>query len=42
VEDPVEYQMSGINQVQVNETVGLTFGGAALDAAPGAQHHHAG
>ncbi len=28
VEDPVEYQMSGINQVQVNETVGLTFGAA--------------
>ena len=25
VEDPVEYEMSGINQVQVNEKVGLTF-----------------
>ncbi len=25
VEDPVEYQMSGINQVQVNKEVGLTF-----------------
>ncbi|MBN1288939.1 MAG: Flp pilus assembly complex ATPase component TadA [Actinobacteria bacterium] len=25
VEDPVEYQMSGINQVQVNTRVGLTF-----------------
>jgi type IV pilus assembly protein PilB len=25
VEDPVEYQLSGINQVQVNETVGLSF-----------------
>jgi general secretion pathway protein E/type IV pilus assembly protein PilB len=25
VEDPVEYVMSGINQVQVNNTVGLTF-----------------
>ncbi|MGD1084282.1 MAG: ATPase, T2SS/T4P/T4SS family [Verrucomicrobiota bacterium] len=25
VEDPVEYLLSGINQVQVNETVGLTF-----------------
>ena len=25
VEDPVEYVMSGINQVHVNETVGLTF-----------------
>jgi len=28
VEDPVEYILAGINQVQVNETVGLTFGGA--------------
>jgi type IV pilus assembly protein PilB len=26
VEDPVEYILAGINQVQVNETVGLTFG----------------
>ena len=25
VEDPVEYQMSGINQVQVKEDIGLTF-----------------
>jgi type IV pilus assembly protein PilB len=28
VEDPVEYILGGINQVQVNETVGLTFGAA--------------
>jgi type IV pilus assembly protein PilB len=28
VEDPVEYQMSGINQVQVNEAVGLSFSAA--------------
>ena len=28
VEDPVEYILSGINQVQVNETVGLTFSAA--------------
>jgi type IV pilus assembly protein PilB len=28
VEDPVEYLLAGINQVQVNETVGLTFSGA--------------
>jgi general secretion pathway protein E/type IV pilus assembly protein PilB len=28
VEDPVEYQLAGINQVQVNETVGLTFAAA--------------
>ncbi len=25
VEDPIEYQLSGINQVQVNEKIGLTF-----------------
>jgi type IV pilus assembly protein PilB len=25
VEDPVEYQLEGINQIQVNEKVGLTF-----------------
>jgi len=28
VEDPVEYVLSGINQVQVAETVGLSFGAA--------------
>ncbi len=28
VEDPVEYQMAGINQVQVNKDVGLTFSSA--------------
>lgn len=28
VEDPVEYILSGINQVHVNETVGLTFAAA--------------
>ncbi|MGQ9661407.1 MAG: type II secretion system ATPase GspE [Kiritimatiellia bacterium] len=28
VEDPVEYQLSGINQVQVNEDIGLTFAAA--------------
>jgi len=25
VEDPVEYQLDGINQIQVNENIGLTF-----------------
>jgi type IV pilus assembly protein PilB len=25
VEDPIEYQMSGINQVQVNTSIGMTF-----------------
>ena len=28
VEDPVEYQIQGINQVQVNTKIGLTFAGA--------------
>ena len=28
VEDPVEYQMSGVNQVQIRPDVGLTFGTA--------------
>ncbi len=28
VEDPVEYLLSGINQVQVSETIGLTFAAA--------------
>ncbi|MCL2768154.1 MAG: Flp pilus assembly complex ATPase component TadA, partial [Synergistaceae bacterium] len=28
VEDPVEYTMMGINQIQVNEKAGLTFGAA--------------
>ncbi|MBM4142979.1 MAG: type II/IV secretion system protein [Lentisphaerae bacterium] len=28
VEDPVEYQMSGVNQVQVREDIGMTFAAA--------------
>lgn len=28
IEDPVEYQIAGLNQVQVNEKAGLTFAGA--------------
>src|SRR6202007_381226 len=28
VEDPVEYRLSGINQVQINQRAGLTFAGA--------------
>jgi len=28
VEDPVEYQMAGVNQIQVNEKQGFTFAGA--------------
>ena len=41
VEDPVEYILAGINQVQVNEPVGLTFSrGFALDSPSGAQCDH--
>ena len=28
VEDPVEYQLNGINQIQMNEAAGVTFGSA--------------
>jgi type IV pilus assembly protein PilB len=28
VEDPVEYRLVGVNQVQINQKAGLTFGGA--------------
>ncbi len=28
VEDPVEYQLEGVNQIQVKPTIGLTFAGA--------------
>lgn len=28
IEDPVEYQITGVNQVQVNSTIGLTFASA--------------
>ncbi len=27
-EDPVEYELSGVNQVQINEDIGMTFAGA--------------
>ena len=43
VEDPIEYQLVGVNQVQVQPKIGLTFAhGAALHAAPGPRHHHGG
>jgi len=28
VEDPVEYRLAGVNQMQINQKAGLTFGGA--------------
>ena len=40
VEDPVEYKLQGIVQVQVNEKAGLNFAErAALDPAPGPRRH---
>ena len=40
-EDPVEINLPGINQVNVNPKVGLTFaGGAARLPAPGSGRHH--
>jgi type II secretory ATPase GspE/PulE/Tfp pilus assembly ATPase PilB-like protein len=41
VEDPVEYLLPGINQVQVSESVGLTFSAALrsmLRQAPKRDH----
>ena len=41
VEDPVEYVLAGINQVQVNEAVGLDLRHrVARDPAPGAERRH--
>ena len=41
VEEPIEYQMTGINQVQVNTEIGMTFPAvSAFHSARGAEHHH--
>ena len=38
IEDPVEIQLPGIGQIEVNPKIGLTFaGGPALDPAPGSR-----
>ena len=43
IEDPVEYQMDGINQIHVNPQIGLTFAaGPAPHRAPGPGRHHGG
>ena len=43
IEDPVEYQMDGINQIHVNPQIGLTFAaGLAAHRAPGSGRHHGG
>jgi type IV pilus assembly protein PilB len=39
-EDPVEYNLVGINQVQVREQIGLTFCLPAILSPPGSRHHH--
>ena len=39
VEDPVEYRMAGVNQIQVNPKAGLTFAvGPAVDPACRPRH----
>ena len=41
VEDPVEYQIEGINQIQVKPQIGLDFAHALRShRAPGPGHHH--
>jgi general secretion pathway protein E len=41
VEDPVEYQIEGINQIQAKPQIGLDFAHALRShRAPGSGHHH--
>ncbi len=41
VEDPVEYQLPGVNQIHVNPQIGLDLcGGPAPHRSPGPGHHH--
>ena len=41
VEDPVEYQLKGINQIQVKPQIGLTFANSPAPYRPaGPGHHH--
>ena len=40
VEDPVEYNMSGINQVMVKEDVGMTFAAALRSILRQAEYYH--
>ncbi len=43
LEDPVEYDIDGINQVQINEKTGMTFAsGSARHPAPGPRYHRCG
>jgi type IV pilus assembly protein PilB len=39
-EDPIEYTLPGINQMQMHRQIGLTFAtGAALPSCAGPRHH---
>ena len=40
VEDPVEYQVEGVNQIQVNTQTGLGFAAGLRDPPPRSGHHH--
>ena len=41
VEDPVEYQLDGVNQIQIKPQIGLTFAHVLRShPAPGSRHHH--
>ena len=41
IEDPVEYQLDGVNQIQVKPKIGLTFAsGLRAHRAPGPRRHH--
>ena len=43
LEDPVEYKMDGVNQIQVNADVGLTFAQRpSLNSSTRPEHHHGG
>ena len=39
VEDPVEYRLPGINQVQIHPKAGLTFAGALRSILPRRPRH---
>ena len=40
VEDPVEYEVAGINQTQVNSEIGFNFASALSDFTTGPRCNH--
>jgi general secretion pathway protein E len=40
VEDPIEYHLAGITQIQTKPQIGLNFASPALDPAARSGHHH--